>query len=407
MKCRHCLYNLSNLFVDLDFSPPSNAYLSIEDLSKSEPSFPLKVLVCEKCWLVQTQDFNDADELFNDTYAYFSSTSSSFLKHARDYVHMISERLALNENSFVVELASNDGYLLKNFLEREIPCLGVEPTKSTAEAAQKIDIPTLIEFFGVELASQISQDYQKADLIIGNNVFAHVPDINDFSSGIKKLLSSNGTVTLEFPQFKNLLEHSQFDTIYHEHYSYLSLTSASNIFSSNGLRIYDVEELQTHGGSLRLYGCHQEAQIPSSPNVLRLLDLENEIGLKAISTYQGFQDRVEAIKYSLLEFLINAHKDGLIVDAYGAAAKGNTLLNFSGVKRGLIRNVYDAAPSKQDMFMPGSHIPIKNPECLITDPPDILLILPWNISSEVIQNFNDLRATGMEFYTAIPELRKL
>ena len=407
MKCRHCLSNLSNLFVDLDFSPPSNAYLAIEDLSKSEPSFPLKVLVCEKCWLVQTQDFNDADELFNDTYAYFSSTSSSFLKHARDYVHMISERLALNENSFVVELASNDGYLLKNFLEREIPCLGVEPTKSTAEAAQKIDIPTLIEFFGVELASQISQDYQKADLIIGNNVFAHVPDINDFSGGIKKLLSSNGTVTLEFPQFKNLLEHSQFDTIYHEHYSYLSLTSASNIFSSNGLRIYDVEELQTHGGSLRLYGCHQEAQIPSSPNVLRLLDLENEIGLKAISTYQGFQDRVEVIKYSLLEFLINAHKDGLIVDAYGAAAKGNTLLNFSGVKRGLIRNVYDAAPSKQDMFMPGSHIPIKNPECLITDPPDILLILPWNIATEVLENFDNLRATGMEFYTAIPELRKL
>lgn len=407
MKCRHCLSNLSNLFVDLDFSPPSNAYLAIEDLSKSEPSFPLKVLVCEKCWLVQTQDFNDADELFNDKYAYFSSTSSSFLKHARDYVHMISERLALNENSFVVELASNDGYLLKNFLEREIPCLGVEPTKSTAEAAQKIDIPTLIEFFGVELASQIAQDYQKADLIIGNNVFAHVPDINDFSRGIKELLSSNGTVTLEFPQFKNLLEHSQFDTIYHEHYSYLSLTSASNIFSSNGLRIYDVEELQTHGGSLRLYGCHQEAAIPSSPNVQRLLDLENEIGLKAISTYQGFQDRVEAIKYSLLEFLINAHKDGLIVDAYGAAAKGNTLLNFSGVKRGLIRNVFDAAPSKQDMFMPGSHIPIKNPECLIADPPDILLILPWNISSEVIQNFNDLRSTGMEFYTAVPELRKL
>ena len=407
MKCRHCLNNLSNLFVDLDFSPPSNAYLAIEDLSKLEPTFPLKVLVCKECWLVQTQDFNDADELFNDKYAYFSSTSSSFLKHARDYVSMITKKLSLNKNSFVVELASNDGYLLKNFVEQDIPCLGVEPTQSTAEAAQKINIPTLIEFFGVDTALQIDRDYQKADLIIGNNVFAHVPDINDFSGGIKKLLSPKGTVTLEFPQFKNLLEHSQFDTIYHEHYSYLSLTSASNIFSSNGLRIYDVEELQTHGGSLRVYGCHQEAQIPSSPNVLRLLDAENEIGLKTISTYQGFQDRVESIKLSLLEFLINAHKDGLIVDAYGAAAKGNTLLNFSGVKRGLIRNVYDAAPSKQDMFMPGSHIPIKNPECLIANPPDILLILPWNISNEVIQNFNDLRVTGMEFYIAVPELKKL
>lgn len=407
MKCRHCLNNLSNLFVDLDFSPPSNAYLAIEDLSKLEPTFPLKVLVCEECWLVQTQDFNDADELFNDKYAYFSSTSSSFLKHARDYVSMITKKLSLNKNSFVVELASNDGYLLKNFVEQDIPCLGVEPTQSTAEEAQKINIPTLIEFFGVDTALQIDRDYQKADLIIGNNVFAHVPDINDFSGGIKKLLSPKGTVTLEFPQFKNLLEHSQFDTIYHEHYSYLSLTSASNIFSSNGLRIYDVEELQTHGGSLRVYGCHQEAHIPSSPNVLRLLDAENEIGLKTISTYQGFQDRVESIKLSLLEFLINAHKDGLIVDAYGAAAKGNTLLNFSGVKRGLIRNVYDAAPSKQDMFMPGSHIPIKNPKCLIANPPDILLILPWNISNEVIQNFNDLRVTGMEFYIAVPELKKL
>lgn len=407
MKCRHCLNNLSNLFVDLDFSPPSNAYLAIEDLSKLEPTFPLKVLVCEECWLVQTQDFNDADELFNDKYAYFSSTSSSFLQHARDYVSMITKKLSLNKNSFVVELASNDGYLLKNFVEQDIPCLGVEPTQSTAESAQKINIPTLIEFFGVDTALQIDRDYQKADLIIGNNVFAHVPDINDFSGGIKKLLSPKGTVTLEFPQFKNLLEHSQFDTIYHEHYSYLSLTSVSNIFSSNGLRIYDVEELQTHGGSLRVYGCHQEAQIPSSLNVLRLLDTENEIGLKTISTYQGFQDRVESIKLSLLEFLINAHKDGLIVDAYGAAAKGNTLLNFSGVKRGLIRNVYDAAPSKQDMFMPGSHIPIKNPECLIANPPDILLILPWNISNEVIHNFNHLRATGMEFYIAVPELKKL
>lgn len=407
MKCRHCLNNLTNLFVDLDFSPPSNAYLAIEDLSKLEPTFPLKVLVCEECWLVQTQDFNDADELFNDKYAYFSSTSSSFLQHARDYVSMITKKLSLNKNSFVVELASNDGYLLRNFVEQDIPCLGVEPTQSTAESAQKINIPTLIEFFGVDTALQIDRDYQKADLIIGNNVFAHVPDINDFSGGIKKLLSPNGTVTLEFPQFKNLLEHSQFDTIYHEHYSYLSLTSVSNIFSSNGLRIYDVEELQTHGGSLRVYGCHQEAQIPSSPNVLRLLDTENEIGLKTISTYQGFQDRVESIKLSLLEFLINANKDGLIVDAYGAAAKGNTLLNFSGVKRGLIRNVYDAAPSKQDMFMPGSHIPIKNPECLIANPPDILLILPWNISNEVIQNFNNLRATGMEFYIAVPELKKL
>lgn len=407
MKCRHCLNNLSNLFVDLDFSPPSNAYLAFEDLSKLEPTFPLKVLVCEKCWLVQTQDFNDADELFNETYAYFSSTSSSFLNHASNYVNMISKKLALNENSFVVELASNDGYLLKNFVEREIPCLGIEPTKSTAEAAQKIDIPTLIEFFGIEIASQIAKDYQKADLIIGNNVFAHVPDINDFSGGIKTLLSPNGSVTLEFPQFKNLLEHSQFDTIYHEHYSYLSLTSASNIFSSNGLRIYDVEELETHGGSLRIYGCHQEASIPSSLNVQRLLDIENEIGFKTISTYEGFQERVEAIKYSLLDFLINAHKDGLIVDAYGAAAKGNTLLNFSGVKRGLIRNVYDAAPSKQEMFMPGSHIPIKNLETLLANPPDILLILPWNISDEVIQNFNDLRETGTEFYIAVPELKKL
>lgn len=405
MKCRHCQTALTQTFIDLGFAPPSNAYLTGEQLKQPETYFPLKVKVCETCWLVQTEDYAQADDLFNADYAYFSSTSSSWLTHAKGYSESIIERLKLGAKSYVIEVASNDGYLLKNFVAAGIPCLGIEPTAGTAAAAEQLGIPVLKEFFGETLANQIAQTKQQADLIIGNNVFAHVPDINDFTLGLKAALKPDGTITLEFPHLMQLIQQVQFDTIYHEHFSYLSLFTVSKIFAAAGLRIWDVETLPTHGGSLRIYGCHAQDSRPSSEAVNKMLSLERQNELQTLATYQQFQQRADKAKNDLLAFLLEQKRLGKSVVAYGAAAKGNTLLNYAGVKPDLLPVICDAALSKQGKFMPGSHIPILAPEMLHEHSPDYVLILPWNIKTEVKNQLAWLTQTT--FVTAIPNLEIL
>jgi hypothetical protein len=403
LNCRHCGSHLEHTFLDLGFAPPSNAYLNKADLSKPEKYYPLKVKVCSHCWLVQTEDYAQADELFSSDYAYFSSTSSGWLAHATKYAKSMIERFKLNANSFVMEIASNDGYLLKNFVDAGVPCLGVEPTASTAEAAEKLGIPVLREFFGEALGKQLAIKEQ-ADLIAGNNVYAHVPDINDFTRGLKASLKSNGTITLEFPHLMRLIEHAQFDTVYHEHFSYLSLYTVDRIFKAAGLRVWDVDQLPTHGGSLRIYGCHTEDTRDTNENVTALLAEEARCGLKTLETYQKFQARADKVKNDLLSFLIEQKKTGKKVAAYGAAAKGNTLLNYAGVKPDLLLFVCDAAKAKQGKYMPGSHIPILPPSALENSNPDFVLILPWNIAPEVKQQNAVLAVLDVKFVTAVPEL---
>jgi hypothetical protein len=404
MNCRHCEKPLTHTFVDLGFAPPSNAYLTETDLNKHEKYYPLKVKVCDHCWLVQTEDYAQADELFSANYAYFSSTSTGWLAHAKSYAEQMTQQLGLNADSFVIEVASNDGYLLKNFVATGIPCLGIEPTASTAEASEKIGIPVLREFFGEALGQQLAQQGKQADLIAGNNVYAHVPDINDFTLGLKAALKPGGTITLEFPHIMQLIEDAQFDTIYHEHFSYLSLYTVSLIFAKAGLRVWDVEELSTHGGSLRIYGCHADDARKTNKEVKALLEKEARQGLQALEIYTGFQPRADKIKNDLLRFLLEQKKLGKSVAAYGAAAKGNTLLNYAGVKPDLLPFVCDAAAAKQNKFMPGSHIPIISPHAMIVAKPNYVLILPWNIAEEVkTQLSQDL--PGTEFVTAVPNLK--
>lgn len=407
MKCRHCGLPLEHSFVDLGFAPPSNAYLHAEDLSYPEVHYPLRVKVCHRCWLVQTEEYARAEELFDADYAYFSSTSSTWLDHAARYAQMITERLQLGPESFVIEVASNDGYLLKNFLAAGIPCLGIEPTAGTAAAAEALGISVRREFFGEALGRRLAGDGRQADLVLGNNVYAHVPDINDFTRGLTAVLKPEGTVTLEFPHVMRLIEQTQFDTIYHEHFSYLSLTTVAHIFSGAGLRVWDVEELPTHGGSLRVYGCHAVAAIATTSRVDSLLMREEQFGVTRLETYTAFQARADRVKDDLLAFLIQQKCAGRRVAAYGAAAKGNTLLNYAGVKPDLLPYVCDAAGSKQGKFMPGSHIPIRSPEALREDPPDDVVILPWNIAEEVQTQLADLVHGGTRFVTAVPELHFL
>jgi len=405
MKCRHCNHLLQHQFLDLGFAPPSNAYLSQADLTRPELYYPLKLYVCERCWLVQTEDYAAADSLFASDYAYFSSTSSGCVQHAKQYSEKIIEILSLTKNSFVIEVASNDGYLLKNFVEQDIPCLGIEPTDSTADAAEKLNIPVLRDFFGETLAKKLVSSGKQADLIIGNNVYAHVPDINDFTRGLKALLKASGTITLEFPHLLQLIKHCQFDTVYHEHFSYLSLFTVSLIFEKAGLRIFDVEELPTHGGSLRIYACHQEHKRPVSQIVADILKQEQDAGMRSLMPYQNFQARADAIKNQLLSFLIEQKNKKKVVVAYGAAAKGNTLLNYAGIKPDLVPVVFDAAKSKQGQYLPGSHIPILAPEQLKDMSPDVVLILPWNIADEVITQNSVLVPFNTEWVVAIPELQ--
>ena len=404
MNCRHCQNPLTYTFLDLGFAPPSNAYLTGDDLKRPEKYFPLKIQVCHHCWLVQTEDYAAADELFTEDYAYFSSASSSWLNHARCYAEEMIARLDLNTNSHVIEIASNDGYLLKNFVAAGIPCLGIEPTASTAAAAENMGIPVVREFFGEALARQLAAQGQQADLIAGNNVYAHVPDINDFTRGLKVLLKPEGTLTLEFPHLLHLIGKNQFDTVYHEHFSYLSLYTVSRIFKMAGLRVYHVEELSTHGGSLRVYGCHQDNIRPVTAAVADILAQEQNAGLQTLDTYIHFQPRAERIKDDLLQFLIQAKRDGKKIAAYGAAAKGNTLLNYAGIKPDLLPFISDVAPSKQGKYMPGSHIPILPPQGMRDFKPDYLLILPWNIADEVMQQNSFIREWGGQFVMAVPEL---
>jgi SAM-dependent methyltransferase len=404
MKCRHCQTELTLPLVDLGSAPPSNAYLTKQTLHIPEKYFPLRVLVCEQCWLAQTEDYAQADELFSPDYAYFSSTSTGWLAHAARYTEEMIRQLKLTQDSLVIEVASNDGYLLKNFVAAGIPCLGIEPTASTAAAAEKLGIPVMREFFGERLGKQLAAADKQADLIAGNNVYAHVPDINDFTRGLKAALKPGGTITLEFPHLMRLIEHIQFDTIYHEHFSYLSLYTVDRIFKSAGLRVWDVEELPTHGGSLRIYGCHDEDSRQVSDAVNAVLAEETRHGLQNSSTYHHFQLKADRVKDDLLTFLIEQKRVGKKVAAYGAAAKGNTLLNYAGVKPDLLPFVCDAAAAKQGKFMPGSRIPILAPAALIEQRPDYLVILPWNIADEVKQQNACLAELGTKFVTGVPKL---
>ena len=404
MNCRHCDKPLEHTFLDLGFAPPSNAYLSQDDLARPEKYYPLNIKVCDHCWLVQTEDYAQADELFNSDYAYFSSTSTGWLAHAARYADKIIAQLRLSQVSLVIEVASNDGYLLKNFVAAGIPCLGIEPTASTAAAAEKIGIPVMREFFGERLGDQLAASGKNADLIVGNNVYAHVPDINDFTRGLKAALKPGGTITLEFPHVMRLVEHTQFDTVYHEHFSYLSLSTVIRIFKATGLRVWDVEELPTHGGSLRIYGCYDEDTRETLSTVRALLAEESRRGLQTLATYQDFQAKADRVKDDLLAFLIEQKRAGKKVAAYGAAAKGNTLLNYAGVKPDLLPFVCDAAAAKQGMFMPGSHIPILAPGVLLEQRPEYLLILPWNIAVEVKKQNARFAELGTKFVTAVPQL---
>ena len=407
MRCRHCSAEVSLQMIDLGFAPPSNAYLTESDLYRPEMYLPLRVKVCEECWLVQTEDFAQRDALFTSDYAYLSSTSTSWMKQARNYFEMITTELSLGVNSFVVELASNDGYLLKNFVDGGIPCLGIEPTKEPARLAESEGVTTVQEFFGTDLSREIASDYPKADLIIANNVYAHVPDINDFTLGIKNLLAPSGTVTLEFPHLLNLVLDCQFDTIYHEHYSYLSLKAVIRIFDAFGLRVFRVEKLPSHGGSLRVFGCHASDPKPAEASVFRIIAEEDAFGLETPRTYEDFQKRAIEIRNDFVGFLIEKQRSGQTVVAYGAAAKGNTLLNFAGVQKDLLPMVFDAASSKQGKFLPGNHVPVKSPQLMRATNPDVVMILPWNLESELRGVVAGILTETPEFWVALPRLRRL
>lgn len=405
MSCRHCSKKLSLELIDLGSSPPSNAYLTEEMLSAPEKYFPLRIMICENCWLVQTLDFAQADELFSSEYAYFSSFSTTWLRHAEHYVAAMAERFQLTAKSHVVEIASNDGYLLQYVKALGIPCTGIEPTASTARAAREKGIETIEVFFGAELGARLAAEGKQADLMAANNVLAHVPDINDFVAGFTNMLKPDGVATFEFPHLLRLLAETQFDTIYHEHFSYLSLTAVDKIFRANGLAVFDVEEIPTHGGSLRVFAQRAgSGRHPVSDRVLAMLATETAAGLSSARGYQGFQLRAEKVKDDFVSFLIDAKRRGKRVAGYGAAAKGNTLLNFAGCRRDLIAYVVDRNPAKEGKFLPGSRIPIVSENVLYRDQPDYVVILPWNLKSEVMQQLKDAGVSTARFVTAIPAL---
>lgn len=405
MKCRHCQTDLTLPLIDLGAAPPSNAYLTCQTLHAPEKHFPLRVLVCTGCWLVQTEDYTGADELFSADYAYFSSYSTTWLKHAERYVADMAQRFSLNGDSLIVEVAANDGYLLQYAKARGIPCLGIEPTTSTADAARAKGIEIVEEFFGVRLAKQLAAQGRQADLAAANNVLAHVPDINDFVAGFAALLKPAGVATFEFPHLLRLVSENQFDTIYHEHYSYLSLTAVQRIFDHNGLDVFDVEELSTHGGSLRVYAQRKNSGArETSQNVAKLLEHEAAAGMNGKAFYAGFQDRANKVKNDLLVFLIEAQLAGKTVAGYGAAAKGNTLLNYAGVRPDLLPYVVDRNPAKQSKFLPGCRIPVVDEAQLKLTRPDYVLILPWNLRAEVTHQLGYIREWGGQFVTAVPSI---
>jgi SAM-dependent methyltransferase len=404
MDCRFCATALADVFLDLGTSPPSNAYLSPDALQTPETWFPLKLYTCPQCHLVQVDEVQRHAELFSPDYAYFSSYSRSWLEHARRYVDAVVPRLGLDRDSLVVELASNDGYLLQYVAAQSIPCLGIEPTAGTAAVAQSKGIETLVRFFGMDLASELVDARGHADLVVANNVLAHVPDINDFVSGIAMLLSPAGTVTVEFPHLLELVENHQFDTVYHEHFSYLSFHTVQSIFAAHGLRVWDVEVLGTHGGSLRVWACHDGAPKARLPAVERMLQHERDAGMGTMAWYGGFQQVAEKAKDTFLSFLLDQKRAGKTVAAYGAAAKGNTLINFAGVRRDLIAFVADASPHKQGRFLPGSRIPVVDEKTLRDARPDFVVILPWNLREEITTQLAYIRDWDGRFVFAIPHL---
>ncbi|MEN9671542.1 MAG: hypothetical protein RL018_1819 [Pseudomonadota bacterium] len=405
MKCRHCEANVTLPFVDLGSSPPSNAYLTPAQLHAPESYYPLRVLVCERCWLVQTEDFAGFDDMFSAEYAYFSSFSSTMLAHVKQYSQEMTARFGLSASSCVVEVASNDGYLLKNFKAAGIPCYGVEPTASTAKAAREIGIESIEEFFGKKLANRLVAEGRQADLTAANNVLAHVPDINDFVGGFALLLKDQGVSTFEFPHLLNLVDKAQFDTIYHEHFSYLSLTSVNTIFSANGLSVFDVQEIATHGGSLRVFAQKSSTgKHAVSPRVAAMLAREEALGMKTAAYYGKTQADAVKIKRDLLQFLLKAQAEGKTVAAYGAAAKGNTLLNYAGVRDDLVSYVIDLNPAKQNKFMPGSRIPMVGADVLNSNAPDYMLILPWNLEKEIKAQLAAKHQVSWQYVMAVPSL---
>jgi SAM-dependent methyltransferase len=406
MKCRHCGADATLLLVDLGSAPPSNAYLTQKGLRSPEVWLPLRVLVCERCWLAQTQDFARADELFGADYTYFSAFSSGWLAHSERYVSDMVARFQLDADSHVVEVAANDGYLLQYVMARGIPCTGIEPTASTAAAARERGIPIVEAFFGVELAGELARSGRQADLMTANNVLAHVPDINDFARGFAVLLKPGGVATFEFHHLQRLIDGSQFDTIYHEHFSYLSLTAVDHIFAAAGLSVFDVEELPTHGGSLRVFAQRADSGVhPRTAAVDALLASEAAAGMRSAAYYAGFQERVLRVKHDFLSFLLKARAEGKTVVGYGAAAKGNTLMNFAGVRPDLVAFVVDRNPAKQGKYLPGSRIPVVVQEELTKVRPDFVVIFPWNLRDEVMSELAYIGDWGGRFVTAVPELK--
>jgi hypothetical protein len=405
-SCRLCGNTIEKPFLSLGNSPISNAYLSKDDLNKMEPYYPLELFVCSDCYLVQIEEFELHHNIFNANYAYFSSYSESWLRHCEDYVKMMINRFGFDQNSFVVEVASNDGYLLQYFKERGIPVLGIEPTLNTAQVAIQKGISTDVEFFSAEYANNMKSNSKSADLIIGNNVLAHNPKLNDFVEGLRIALNENGIVTMEFPHLMKLIEKNEFDTIYHEHYSYFSFHTVQKLFGRHGMTIFDVDELSTHGGSLRIYakqnGCNA---YEVSEKVNQLLKKEEQFGLKDLKTYLDFAGNVEKIKRDLLKFLIEAKENNKIVVGYGAPAKGNTLLNYCGIRSDLIDYTVDISPHKQDLYLPGVHIPIYHPDKIKETKPDYVLILPWNIKEEILVQMRHIKGWDGKFVIAIPNLQ--
>lgn len=408
INCRLCNSKIEKSFLSLGKSPVSNAYLSKSELCKMEPFYPLDLYVCPECFLVQIEEFEKSQNIFNSNYAYFSSYSESWLEHCKDYVSMMINRFGFNEKSFVVEVASNDGYLLQYFKEKGINVLGVEPTSNTAEVAIKKGIPTEIEFFNTEFAKQMLKQSRQADLIIGNNVLAHNPQLNDFVEGLKITLKSGGVITMEFPHLLKLIEKNEFDTVYHEHYSYFSFYTVKKLFEKHNLEIFDVDELSTHGGSLRIFAKHKlDTSKNISENIYQLIEKEKLFGLQVLETYYNFSDNVEQTKRNLLKFLIDTKEQNKTVAAYGAPAKGNTLLNYCGIRTDFIEYTVDRNPHKQNCFLPGVNIPIYHPDKIKETKPDFILILPWNIKEEVLEQMKFVNDWGGKFVVPIPNLQVL
>ncbi len=406
MLCRFCKTDLNNVFVDLVNSPASNSFLTRDQLQEPETFYPLKVFTCPECFLVQVDEYKKSDSIFDNSYVYFSSYSSSWLLHAKEYTEMMCNRFGYNNKSLVIEVASNDGYLLQYFREKAIPVLGIEPTANTAAAAKEKGVDSIIDFFGVRLAKELVSKGIKADLLLGNNVLAHVPDIIDFVTGMKTILKENGVVTMEFPHLMQLVDNNQFDTIYHEHFSYLSFHTVKKIFEAAGLVMFDVEEIRTHGGSLRIFAKHAADNSKDiAPSVAALLQKEKEKGLTGLDYYDNFQEKTFTVKLDFTSFLLEQKRLGKKVAAYGAAAKGNTLLNYCGIKNDLIEFVVDANPHKQNKFLPGSHIPVVDEAYLKNEQPAFVVIMPWNIKEEIIDHLDYIRSWGGQFVTAVPNLQ--